>query len=320
MAKAQSSGRVTLVHGDEEFLVARAIAGRIAEAKAADPETEVSETTGADLHLGDLAEASSPSMFGGLRVLVIRGLQDLDEKMRDPLLDLIKLGLDDLVVVMHHPGGVKGKKTLEAVKAVAGETVACAKVSKRGELLAFIAGEMNGAGRRISEDGRVALLEAIGPDLRELAAACAQLAADTDGQIDGDVVGRFHRGRAETKGYEVAEATLNGDLGGAFGLLAAGMETGLVPVLVTASVAGSLRELIQVHHAQERGQRTVAGMPPWKADKLAKTARRWSEAGLKRAVLAVAEADAAVKGAGADPTQALHSMIVEIRRAMAAQR
>lgn len=317
---ANKTGRVTLLHGDEEFLVARAIAGRIAEARAADPEVEIKETTGAELHEGDLAEASSPSMFGGDRVLVVRGLDSLEEKMRQPLLETIALELDDLLLIIHHPGGVKGKKHLEAVKAVATDVVACAKVTKRGELLGFIAAEFNGTGRRISEDGRVTLLEAIGADLRELAAACAQLAADTDGPIDGDVVNRFHRGRAETKGYEVAEATLNGDLGGAFGLLAAGMETGLVPVLVTASVAGSLRELIQVHAAQERGQRSVGGMPPWKAEKLGRTARKWSEAGLKRAVLAVAEADAAVKGAGADPTQALHSMIVEIRRAMAPAR
>ena len=314
---AAAHGRVVLVTGDEEFLVARAISGRIAAAKALDAELEVHETTGAELHEGDLAEAASPSMFGGTRVLVVRGLQDLEESRRGPLLEVIGLELDDLILILWHGGGVKGKKTLEAVKAVAGEVVPCAKVTKRGELLAFIAAEINAAGRRINEEGRVALLESVGSDLRELSSACAQLVADTSGAIDAELVGRFHRGRAETKGYEVAEAVLNGDLGGAFGLLSAGMETGLPAVLVTSSVAGSLRDLIAVHAAAANGQRTVGGMPPWKADKLARTARRWSEPGLKRAVLAVAHADAAIKGAGADATQALHTMLVELRRAQA---
>lgn len=308
--------RAVLVVGDEEFLVARAISGRIAEARAADPEMELRETTGSELHDGDIAEAASPSMFGGTRVLVVRNAQDLSDGMRDQLVGLIGEGMDDLVLIIWHAGGVKGKKTLEALKATKAEVVTCAKVTKRGEQLGFIAGEINGAGRRISEDGRVALLEAIGGDLRELGAACAQLVADTSGAIDAEVVGRFHRGRAETKGYEVAEAALNGDLGAAFGLLAAGMETGLAPVLVTASVAGSLRDLISVHDAVSQGARTVPGMPPWKSDKLARTARKWNQPGLRRAVIAVAEADASVKGAGADTTQALHAMFVELRRAM----
>jgi DNA polymerase-3 subunit delta len=309
--------RSLLIVGDEEFLVARAISAAIKGAREADPEVEINETTGSELHDGDIVSAASPSMFGGLRVLVVRNAQDVSDAMRDQLVGLIKEGLDDLRLVIAHAGGVKGKKALEALKATKIDALAAAKVSKRGELLQFINGEIAGAGRRISDDGRVALLEAIGPDLRELSAACAQLVADTSGAIDGDVIARFHRGRAETKGYEVAEAALNGDLAGAMGLLAAGMETGLAPVLVTASVAGSLRELIQVHAAVEMGSRNVPGMPPWKADKLSKTARGWSQAGLRRAVLAVAEADASVKGAGTDTTQALHSMFIEIRRAKA---
>lgn len=308
--------RVVLISGDEELLVARAIAGHVAAAKERDPGVEVTEIEGAAVDHGDLSAAASPSMFGELRLVVIRNLQDLPETQRDPLLALIGYELDDLVLILCHPGGVKGKKTLDAIKATSPRVVTAAKVTKRGELLGFIAAEVNGAGRRMSDDGRVALLETVGPDLRELASACAQLVADTEGVIDAEVVARFRRGRAETKGYEVADAALNGDIGAAFGLLASGMESGLAPVLVTASFAGQVRELIAVH---ANGGRAVAGMPPWRADKLARTAQRWTEAGLKRAVLAVAAADGAVKGAGVDPTQALHSMIVEIRRAWGRQ-
>ena len=304
--------RVVLISGDEELLVSRAVAGYLRAAKEQDAAAEITELEGSGVDHGDLSAAASPSMFGGLRVVVIRNLQDLPEEQREPLIALIGYDLDDLLLVLCHPGGVKGKKIVEAVKGSGARVVPAVKITKRGELLGFIGGEINGAGRRMSDDGRVALLESIGPDLRELAAACAQLVADTEGVIDSETVAQFHSGRAETKGYEVADAALNGDIGGALGLLASGMESGLAPVLVTASFAGQLRELIAV---QATGGRGVAGMPPWRAEKLARTAQRWTTPGLARAVLAVATADAAVKGVGVDATQALHSMIVEIRRA-----
>jgi len=52
----------------------------------------------------------------------------------------------------------------------------------------------------------------VGSDLRELAAACDQLAADTDGLIDEPVVARYYRGRAEATGFTVADRAVEGHL------------------------------------------------------------------------------------------------------------
>ena len=57
-----------------------------------------------------------------------------------------------------------------------------------------------------------ALLDAVGNDLRELAAACGQLAADTSGVIDQAVVARYYRGRAEATGFSVADRAVEGRL------------------------------------------------------------------------------------------------------------
>ena len=51
--------------GDEELLTARGISDAIAAARAADPDAEVREYTAGDLVPGELAEMTSPSLFGG---------------------------------------------------------------------------------------------------------------------------------------------------------------------------------------------------------------------------------------------------------------
>ena len=49
-----SSGRVTLVTGPEEFLNQRAVAAATAAVRQADPESEVSETTGGHVSMAAL--------------------------------------------------------------------------------------------------------------------------------------------------------------------------------------------------------------------------------------------------------------------------
>ena len=60
-------------------------------------------------------------------------------------------------------------------------------------------GEVRRAGGRIAPAAVGVLIEAVGTDLRELAAATGQLVADTGGTIDEPAVRRYHRGRAETQ-------------------------------------------------------------------------------------------------------------------------
>src|SRR4051794_15096880 len=62
-----------LVQGDEELLAARAIAAAVDAARAADPGADVREYEAGSLAAGEVAEMLSPSLFGGRRVLVIRG-------------------------------------------------------------------------------------------------------------------------------------------------------------------------------------------------------------------------------------------------------
>ena len=88
----------------------------------------------------------------------------------------------DVVLVLTHAGGAKGKELLAGVKAAGARVIECPKLTRFAERLDFIRAEFRRAGRRADDGAARALLDAVGSDLRELAAACGQLAADTDGK------------------------------------------------------------------------------------------------------------------------------------------
>ena len=102
--------------------------------------------------------------------------------------------------------------------------VRCPKVTKPADRLSFVQSEIRAAGRSATAGACRALLDAIGNDLRDLAAAVAQLVSDdgTAATVDERMVARFHRGRAETSGFQIADAAVAGDAAGALSLAAPG--------------------------------------------------------------------------------------------------
>jgi DNA polymerase-3 subunit delta len=180
----------------------------------------------------------------------------------------------------------------------------------------FIRSEFRHAGRTIEESGVRALLDALGNDLRELAAACAQLAADTTGVVDQTVVARYYRGRAEASGFTVADRAVEGRLGEALELLRWALAVGVSPVLITSGLAQGVRLLGRVGSAPKGQPDAVvaaeAGMPPWKVDRVRQQLRGWTPEGVARALAVVARADAQVKGEGTSAGYALEVAIRDI--------
>ena len=74
--------------------------------------------------------------------------------------------------------------------------------------------------------------------------------------------------------------------------------------------------------ATQRGLRGAelareVGLPPWKIDRVRSQLRGWNEAAVGRAVHAVAEADAQVKGGGTDAAYALEKAVMAVVAARA---
>jgi DNA polymerase III subunit delta len=306
---------VTVVVGDEEYLVARAVrtaVERLAAGTAEPP--EVHDVPAADLDLDALAEMTSPTLFGDLPVLVVRALQDAPKDVGAALVELAATR-EDLAAVFVHAGGTKGKATLEALKGTGARVVDVPRVRTARDREQFVADEVRAAGGSISRDAVTDLVAAIGADVRELATACVQLVADVGPKIGAQHVAAYYRGRAESSGFSVADRAVEGDVAAALETLRWAVATGLDPVLVSSSLAANLRTIAAVASAGRGSPDALAGtlgMPAWKIRKAQGWVRRWRPEALVDAVQAVARADADIKGGADDAAYAAERAVITV--------
>ena len=105
----------------------------------------------------------------------------MNEDFLNDALEYAKAPAPDTTLVLHHGGGVRGKKLLDALKTAGAVLVDCQPLKKDAEKIDFVTQEFKAAKRRLSPEGARALVAALGSDLSELAAACSQLLQDTTG-------------------------------------------------------------------------------------------------------------------------------------------
>ncbi len=308
---------LTLVTGTESLLADRAVAAAVAAVRATDPDLEVHTVEPGSVEPGELTAMASPSLFGGTRVIVVRGGHELGADLTAELVALIGDRPEDVHLVITHSGAAnRGKLVLEAARKAGAHEVSAVPLKKFKDRLAFVTAEFRKGRRSLDDDAAQALLESIGDDVRELASASSQLMSDTEGVVDLAAVRRYYAGRADVTSFAVADRTVEGRTGEAVGLLRHALASGVAPVLVTSALATQLRSLVLVGSAP-RGlsQAEVArhaGLPPWKVDSVRRQLRGWDGDGIARAIQAVARADAVVKGAGGDPAYALEQALVTV--------
>src|SRR5690606_26963371 len=243
---ATSPAPVTLVIGEEELLVDREVAAVVATVRAADPEAERHELIGGKVEPGEIAGLAAPSLFGGRSIIVVRSAQDLSKDVIAEIVAYAANPAEDAVLVLTHPGGAKGKALVDGLKKAKAAVVTVPKITKPAERLDFIKAEIKRAGRAIAPDAAQALLDAVGNDLRELAAACSQLVFDTPADhktITAADVARYHRGQATVTGFAVAESAAEGKAAEALEQLRWSLATGTPPVLIVSALAKELRTL-----------------------------------------------------------------------------
>jgi DNA polymerase-3 subunit delta len=310
---------VTLVVGPEELLAERAVTGVVAAARTDDPDVLVHDVQAADLSGGRLAELVSPSLFGGTIVVVVRNAQDLPSDVARELTAYLAAPAEDVVLVLVHKGGAKGKAVLEAAQRAGAASISCPEVKRYADKVAFVRAEARTTSRSLSDGAARTLIDAVGNDLRELAAAVSQLVADTTGPIDESAVRQYYSGRAEATSFTVADCAVEGRTEDALEQLRWALSVGVAPVLVTSALAQGVRNIIRIGSAQRRARPAELArelsMPSWKVDRVRSQLRGWTPDGLANALHAVADADAAVKGAEVDPAYALERAVVRVAQA-----
>lgn len=310
-------GRVTLVTGKEEFLSERTVAAVRAAVRGFDAEAEFSETVGADLSLATLGELAAPSLFSSTRCVVVRALENLPEEAIAGLVEYAGLPAEEVALVLVHGGGQKGTGVLTKLRKLDPVTEVKTGEVKAHEMGRFVAAEVRGFGGRVDDQAADALVQSVGNDLRGLSAAAHQLVNDFPGEaITAEKVKRYFGGRAEAKSFAVADAAFYGKPERALEELRWALDGGTAAVLVTSAFASGARGLARLKaNANLRGDAQLAaavGVPPWKIKTLRGQARDWTDEGIGRAIVAIADADADIKGRAHDASYTLERLVLTI--------
>ena len=305
-----------LVLGGEELLVDRAVAAivRAARACAGTDDVPVDHLRAGDVSTNELAELLSPSLFADERVVV---LEAADEAGKDAAA-LIDSAAADLppgtVLVVVHSGGGRAKALAAQLRERGAHIHQCAKIAKAGERAAFVRAEFRALNIKADDETVGALLDAVGSDIRELASACSQLVADTGGAVDANAVRRYHSGKAEVTGFDIADKAVVGDIAGSTEALRWAMSRGVAHVLIADALAEAVHTIARVRPLSGGAHRLAGelGMPPWRIEKAQKQARRWTPDRIATAIRLVASLNADVKGAAADPNYALENTVRKV--------
>ena len=302
---------IVFVSGPEEYLADRAMRSIRDQLKTLDAGLEVHELLAGDYTPGQLIAVASPSLFMEPRLVLITGMEKCyDALIEDGLSYLLEPSLETTIVLRHNSSSVRGKKLIDAIRASDNAVeIACAEIKKDSDKSAFIQSEFAAAGRKITPGALRALADAFADDLSELAAACSQLLSDQAESIDEATVDKYYGGRVETNAFKVADAALAGQSAEALALLRHALATGAYPVPVVAAFAMKVRLMAKVYGNKYASASNV-GAQPWQIDRARRDLAGWSEDGLANAVMAIASADAAVKGMEKDPVFALEKLVL----------
>lgn len=310
-----------LVLGDEELLVERAVADvlRSARQRAGTADVPVSRMRAGDVGAYELAELLSPSLFAEERIVVLGAAAEAGKDAAA----VIESAAADLpagtVLVVVHSGGGRAKSLANQLRSMGAQVHLCARITKVSERADFIRSEFASLRVKVDDETVTALLDAVGSDVRELASACSQLVADTGGAVDAAAVRRYHSGKAEVRGFDIADKAVAGDVAGAAEALRWAMMRGEPLVVLADALAEAVHTIGRVGPQSGDPYRLAAqlGMPPWRVQKAQKQARRWSRDTVATAMRLVAELNANVKGAVADADYALESAVRQVAELVA---
>ena len=239
-------------------------------------------------------------------MIVVRTAQDVRTRRAAVLAPYLATPADGTTVVLQHAGGAKGKAVLEAARKAKALEIGVHQADPARRARRLRPGrdppqrraDRAGRGRRAAST-RWAATCASWPRCRR------QLVSDSGGEVDVDLVRAYHRGRAEVSGFAVSDLAV-------VGTQRAGARGAALRAVGRGAARRHRRRAGRRRALGRPGRRRPAaatpyelakrlGMPPWKVKRAAGQARGWSEAGLRRALGVVADAQRRRQGCGGRP-------------------
>ena len=299
---------VHLIVGDDEFLAERArrsIQKAVAEETGEQPELKILRA--AEVTEWELIEATSPSLFGETRVIVIADTERVGSALIKLIVDAAKDPAPGMTMVINFATSRKNLKNRKKPPELMAKLQKLARVHEvfslyDNEVKPWATREFAAHGIRPTPDVVDALLSGVGSDLRALAAAISQLVADTGGNVTRQTVQQYYAGVAEVENWDIADAAVAGRAGEAIATCRRALQLGAEPVGIAAALANKVGVIARLYTA--RGDKfslaKQSGLHPYVAEKTAPIARRWSGDNISKAVIIVSDLDGQVKSLGRD--------------------
>ena len=323
-----AAGRVPsllLVHGPESLLVDEVVE-RITRALLPDSQAAGwnREVHHADTLAPDtlVAAGASLSLFGGRRLILVRGVADLAAKTADRLRDA-------LIEARALPGGWPTEgTTVLLVAAGADRKTAGLRVLPEADhvevrapagraVVGWVRERARTAGLDFAPDAAQALVDLVGEDLARLAAEIekAALYAEGDRRVSEEVV-RALAGETRTHQYwELTQALEEARRADALRLTSQLFATGDEPLILLAWVVGYVRDLWRVMpaaDAREAARLLPRRRPEWAVERLATRARAVGIEGVSRAAARCFEVEQALKTGARNPRALLTCLVAEL--------
>ena len=327
MSSGTAFGKLLLITGvgtGGEFLADRTRARALASVLASEPGCEVTTASAGALTAGEFLGLTSASLFSASTAVVLTDLQDAAEAPSDELAAYAAEPSTDVAVILVHAGGPKGKKLLDRLRSAAAVTEVKIEAPKyERDFVGWVRGESREIGAPLDDAAASLLVQAVGQDLRALAGAVDQLAATrespTDGTISVDIVRKYFGGRADVRGYEIADAAIEGHIDVALERVRWAESSKVAAPVIVSAIAGGLRSLAKLADVQsgvsDADAAKLVGAPPFKIRSLQRQLNDWSTDGLAAALSAVAQTDLDIKSGEADPAYAVERLVLQIAKA-----
>lgn len=303
---------LVLVKGSEAFLADRAVSELRRQATERDASVERVEISAATYPAGQLDVVTSPSLFGEPRLIVIPNFEVTNDELMVDLLAYIDNPADDVWMIVRHNGGNRGKKVLDALKKAHVPTIAADPLKYDNEKIDLVMSEARRLHRRIEAEAAHMLVGALGSDLAEMMSALSQLMSDVEGTITTQAVHRYHSGRVEASGFDVADAALAGRTAQALTLLRHALATGVAPLMIVGALASKFRSM--AYATAPRGALQSVSMNQWQFNRARRDVQGWTDTALAGAIEAIALADEEAKGLSRDPERAVEKCVLTICR------
>jgi DNA polymerase III subunit delta len=287
---------VTLLWGEDAFLLREAAMARLGDLRAS-----ATEVDGAEWEGGELQDLATPSLFGEARSLVISDARALSKDAMGELGAYLAAPDPDATLIICCQVAERGKVPAGLQKLVKRVGRITQVAIARKDLEAWVAGRAEALGVDLSVQGARALVETLGDEPSTLVAALQQVGSAFPGQrITPQLVAQQFTGLGDQKSWDLCDKAFSKDLPGAMRSLTS-IEAGGDDALKTlGAIASRVRDLIRVRALPDRTPPAQAAKQAglrfdWQARRYQQQARNFSMAQLLTLHERITEADRALK-------------------------